>query len=251
MSKKVGILILHGIGQQETGYSMKLQQNLINDFSGSELKEVLYSDLFPPDLKLLDSSHSWQLATRTIRRLFITFLSDATSYKDRDGYKLAQLRLSDEIAKLKQNLDEDSPIIVVAHSMGAMLISDYVYDEQKPPVEQKDWNKTKIVQNLRAIVTFGCNIPLFETGHKKTVSIQRPSEKFEWLNFFSPFDPLGYKMETYYQEELNEVHKPSFIKDKEIYPGGLFTSWNFFSHASYWTSTEISSAIRRIIKSER
>lgn len=252
MNNKTGILILHGIGEQKKDYSMKLQQGieekLYNSNTAIVFQEVLYTDIFDEvrkrSEKLLDSSYKWQLLTRYIRHLFIYFLGDAASYKDKKGYVAVHQHLSDEIEALKQKLDANSPIIIVAHSLGAIIISDYVYDEQQGIGIQK----TALANDLQAFVTFGCNIPLFETGHKKTVSIKQPNNAFKWLNFFSPFDPLGYRMEGYYDEEqINTNIPPKFITDIEVFPGGLLASWNFFSHISYWQCKEIHTAIAELV----
>lgn len=252
MSNKVGILILHGIGKQKTNYSSELQKGILNSIDDTNKQvifhEVLYSQLFDDYARkrsqyLMDSSHPLQLVERFIRYMLIYFFSDATSYKDKNGYNATHEYLSSELAVFKQKLDADSPIIVATHSMGAMVISDYVYDEQKGMT-----GKTAIAKNLRAFITFACNIPLFEMGHSKTVSIEKPTDEFIWQNFFSPFDVLGYKVDDYYDEEYNHAgNRPQFIKDFKIFPGGLLKSWNVLSHTSYWECKDIHDAIGRII----
>lgn len=269
MSNKVGVLILHGIGNQAKdkerepeGYSIKLQQGVEEIFNGSvKVQEILYSQEFDyvdtRKKKLLSSSYKWQWITRFMRWILIYVLGDANSYKDKTTYFNVHKILFDGIEELKKGLDQDALIIIVAHSLGVRVVSDYIYDEQHgitaPDLAElaKLHDKVKIANNLRAIVSFGCNIPLFETGQKKTVSIKRPNDKFEWLNFFSPFDPLGYEMANYYDEEFgNSSNKPTFIKDEKVFSGGLLKSWNFFSHTAYWECKEISSAISQIIKGE-
>ncbi|MFZ2726412.1 MAG: hypothetical protein WAX77_09195 [Methylococcaceae bacterium] len=257
--RKVGILILHGIGNQEKDYSMELQVNIENVINGvCAVQEVVYADVFgrPDDennnnskreKKSLESSYSWQRITRCIRKQFIYILGDATSYKDKVGYINVHKRLSKAIAILKGKLDDDAPIIVVAHSLGVMVISDYIYDEQKG-INRTTLHQNKIADNLKAIVSFGCNIPLFETGHEETVSIKKPNLKFRWLNFYSPFDVLGYKMSNYYDREYYNKKPPDFIEDREICSGGILCSWNIFSHISYWRDEEIASTIAELIK---
>jgi hypothetical protein len=269
MSNKVGILILHGIGNQERDYSINLQQEiesavkLNSDSSNKEVifQEVLYSQEFDyvdnREADLLNSSYKWQYLTRFMRWVLIYVLGDASSYKDKTAYCNVHQIVFNEINLLKAKLESDSPIIVVAHSLGVRVISDYIYDEQhriNDPALAKLanlHNQTKVVDNLRAIVSFGCNIPLFETGQTKTVSIKRPNDKFEWLNFFSPFDPLGYKMANYYMEEFgNPGNTPKFITDTRVILLGLvnfWSFWNLFSHNGYWECKKISIAISKII----
>ncbi len=255
MKNKVGILILHGIGLQKKDYSIKLQQGVEEKLNGSAtqvvFREVLYADLFDDYARkrsqyLIDCSFKWQFILRSLRRLLIYVFGDALSYKDKDGYIEVHKYLSDEIAALKQQLDPDSPIIVVTHSLGAMLISDYVYDEQKG-INQTGFKKTEIGSCLRAFISFGCNIPAFEMGHKKTISITKPGSQFVWQNFFSPFDALGYRIAEYYEEEYQHFNKPpEFISDYRIFPGGLLTFWNIFSHLGYWSNNKIHAAIAEV-----
>ncbi len=255
MSNKVGVLILHGIGMQKKDYSIKLQQGIEEKLSSSGkqvvFREVLYAPIFDDYARkrcqyLVDTSFKWQFLLRGLRRLLIYVFADALSYKDKDGYNAVHKYLSDEIAALKKQLDPDSPVIVAAHSMGAMLISDYVYDEQKG-INHTGVKKTEIEKSLRAFITFGCNIPVFEMGHKKTICIEKPNTRFKWLNFFSPFDALGYRIGGYYEEEYKHFGKlPTFITDYRIFPGGLLTFWNIFSHLGYWGNEKIHSAIAQV-----
>ena len=130
--------------------------------------------------------------------------------------------------------------------MGVMAISDYIYDLQEN--KYLNLNLTNI-GNLKSLITFGCNIPLFEMGHKETVCIKRPDsdskeKEFYWLNYYSPFDVFGYKVKKYYTIRPS----PDFsIEDKLVYAGGILTKWNILSHLGYWSNGEIHQAVKNSI----
>jgi hypothetical protein len=255
MKKKAGVLVIHGMGNQAPGYSDELiwglKQKLGDASDAIVYKEIFYADIFDEiaqsrEAYLLNSSPGWHFLLRFIKKFFIYFLSDNTSYKDSEGYSAVQNRLSENITALNGELEPGAPVIVAAHSLGVRVVSDYIYDSQKPnPL----WNSNEFVafDNIRALVSFGCNIPLFEMGHKRTESIRQPNEAFAWLNFYSPFDALGYKLDGYYDEEIGYAKKPAFITDFACTSGGLLTWWNVFCHNAYWNEDKIHQALYDLI----
>lgn len=257
MDKKIGVLILHGVGVQSEGYS-KSMQNKVNGFiskSGYDFElvayqEVLYSNIFDKQQKersqyLINTSGRFQFLTRFIRWLLIFVLSDAVSYRAR--YKRVHKRISDELGKLQGRLPVSAPVIIVAHSMGIIAVSDYIYDLQKSLTTNNINNEFNVFQNLKAMITFGCNIPLFEMGHEIPISIKRPAsdvtiKDFFWHNFYSPFDVLGYRISQYYKNKLEFS-----IDDEKVYAGGMFAKWNLLSHGAYWKSGRVNRFISETI----
>ncbi len=257
MDKKVGILILHGVGVQDKGYSIPMQkgiQTVLSEIGADaeqiKFKEVVYSDIFDVNQKerseyMVNTSSKFQLITRGIRKLLVFVFSDAVSY--RACYKKVHKRLSENIKGLQKELEEGAPVIVVAHSMGVIAISDYIYDQQENIHSKLNLEK---ITNLKALISFGCNIPLFEMGYEETVCIKRPrtdedDNDFFWTNFYSPFDVLGYRVKEYYTKRPS----PDFpIKDVKVFPGGVLKAWNLLSHTAYWTHVGIHKLIGETIK---
>ena len=254
MDKKVGVLILHGVGIQEAGYSESLQQGVNDSLERAGLaldqiayQEVLYSDIFGEQQKerseyLINTSGHFQFISRMIRKLLIFVLSDAVSYRAR--YKRVHERISENIIALQNSLRDSAPVIIVAHSMGIIAVSDYIYDLQKKIHLDEKYSE---INNLKAMITFGCNIPLFEMGHLKPISIKRPEsdadkKEFFWMSFYSPFDVLGYRISRYYSNQ------PEFpINDEKVYAGGIFSMWNLFSHGAYWEDSTVNEFISETV----
>ena len=248
MNKKLGLLILHGVGVQKADYSNQLQTDIKNALgeraADVDFQEVLYADIFDDNSHaragyLINTSFWFQLVTRAIRHLLIFVLSDAVSYRAK--YKEVHQRISSDIEALQGRLQPQSPIIIIAHSMGVMAISDYLYDQQEDLYSVESF---KNINDLRALISFGCNIPLFEMGHDKPRSIKRPSsdvnKNFYWKNFYSPFDVLGYRIADYYAIRPEPVFD---ITDSRVYSGGLVRKWNILSHVGYWKHRKIIKAI--------
>ena len=262
MEKQLGVLIVHGIGTQKRDYSDALQKpvdQLIDDAGliadQVTFQEVLYAKVFDdPAIKrsgyLINTSACWQWISRTIRSLLIFIFGDAISY--RAQYKAVHEIISNDIKALQKTLPSGAPIIIVAHSMGAMAISDYLYDLQENKYPELKLTK---FTNLKAFITMGCNIPLFQMGHKTTLCIKRPEsdnrdQDFFWLNFYSPFDVLGYRMAKYYDIRPKQQF---VLEDSKIYAGNLLTKWNVFSHRGYWSHGKVqkclANTIIRLLKS--
>ncbi len=252
MEKRVGVLILHGVGIQKRNYSVQIKKGVIKalrrqncDVDQVAFQEVLYTGIFEKQQRerseyLIGASAKWQLFTRFMRWAFIHILSDAVSYRGR--YQGVHDVISENVKELQKQLVKNGPVIIAAHSMGVIAISDYIYDHQNTKCPELHLAK---INNLKALISFGCNIPLFEMGHAETVSIRRPQsdmgdKDFFWRNFYSPFDVLGYRIKKYY----SITPDPTFsTEDEMIFSGGIFSKWNTACHTGYWSHSKIHECI--------
>ena len=255
---KIGVLILHGMGRQKAGYADGLIDDLKRRLGATNIdpeevkfEAVLYAPVFE-DIqrrrapKMQRASHRWQIFSRLARKLLIFIFSDATSY--RGTYVKVHKEVSMALGQLQNQIEDGAPIIVAAHSMGAIVISDYIYDRQQGIHQDSGFTGFK---NLRALVTFGCNIPFFEMGHVETVPIDNPAAgkgppDFVWTNLYSPFDILGYPIDDYYDKAPDFV-----IHDIRFYAGGVLTFWNWFSHNAYWKAGRVHKEIVDVIAGQR
>ncbi len=191
MKKKVGVIFIHGVGIQKEDYSISMQKGIKSelrkigvDAEHVNFKEIVYSDIFDNNQKerseyMVNTSSSFQVVSRGIRKLLVFIFSDAVSY--RACYKKVHERLSENIKDLQESLEEGAPVIVAAHSMGVIAMSDYIYDQQKKIYIELNLEK---IANLKALISFGCNIPLFEMGYEETVCIKRPDTDINDKDFF-------------------------------------------------------------------
>ncbi|MEY2410772.1 MAG: hypothetical protein QOF48_3442, partial [Verrucomicrobiota bacterium] len=156
-------------------------------------------------LSTLSKNHS--LSFTALREFVMRNLGDAVAYQREPGalpdvYQRIHARVREAILKLRGTLgDRDAPLIVMAHSLGSYIMSNYVWDHQRPnsatipvvtPFER--------MQSLSTLITFGCNIALFSLALAEYTGITFPSPELpqplrdaaRWHNYLDPQDILAY-----------------------------------------------------------
>ena len=73
--------------------------------------------------------------------------------------RLIHERVRATLAELRADTDDDTPLVVLAHSFGGQIMSNYIWDlqvghETAPTAFER-------METLCGLVTFGSNIPLF------------------------------------------------------------------------------------------
>ena len=263
---KVAVLIIHGMGSQDkyfAGPTMEEINKRVKKY-GKSPSDILWKPVFwanliePRQKKFLDTIVSHKdndLDFIKLRRFVISALGDAVAYQNIKGKKSTTYTdINNHIKACVKDLYDNElgkqpcPLIVMAHSLGGHIMSSYIWDiQQNPLISQSDFENMKY---LAGIVTFGCNIPLFSFAYKQAdlKPIKFPGTKLTparkaksaWLNFYDPDDILGYPL-----SQLNNRFK--FIQDKAINSGGLFSSWNPWSHNGYWTDNDVTKPAARLI----
>ena len=122
--------------------------------------------------------------------------------------------VSGDLRTLKSNLDDPTaPIVVIAHSLGAHIMSNYVWDRQHwkggaDPLEG--------IHTLVSMISFGCNVPLFSLSFDVARPINLPGRAItrpalktaaRWLNYLDKDDVLGWPMKTLYRKNLAKLTK--------------------------------------------
>jgi hypothetical protein len=109
------------------------------------------------------------------------------------------------------------------------------------------------LQSLSGIITLGCNIPVFTFRfHPFQIRpIPFPCEglpapfkgKTEWLNFFSPFDPLAFPLKP-----LSPTYEKCVTEDIPVWCGEGLTFLTPYSHSGYWTNRRVVDRTVRMIR---
>lgn len=115
------------------------------------------------------------------------------------------------------------------------------------------------LQSLCGLITLGCNIPVFNFRFhpfqirpiefpcaRLPSSVETPSiflGKTEWLNFFSPFDPLGYPLKP-----LSPVYEKRVSEDIPVWCGEGMSFLTPYSHSGYWTSRKVIGRAVRLVR---
>jgi hypothetical protein len=274
---KIGLLVIHGMGDQTPGFSNDLRAEVAGRLAAKKTRfvwqEVYWADALEPretDLwaamksaKEPDGSEislDWQ----KVRGFVVHNFGDALAYhrSTKPGSTYADIHriVSREIGTLKAALPKpDSPIVVLAHSLGAHIMSNYIWDHQ-PPGAVNDGLES--LPTLAAMITFGCNIPLFSLDFDQATPIDLPAggvtkpavvSASKWLNFLDRDDVLGWPLRPLYEQntagftpaQLKTVER---IEEHEIDVGGLLTSWNPAAHASYWDDDDFTTPVASYLR---
>ena len=137
-------------------------------------------------------------------------------------------------------------------------MSNYIWDRQKRGARSLG-NDFEDLKTLTAILTFGCNMPLFTLAHRTVVPIKFPLKGLaryfpsgtspeairkasRWRNYYDPDDILGYPLKP-----LSAGYAKAVYQDIDINVGGLFSSWNPMSHGQYWTDNNFTKPAAKAI----
>ncbi len=279
MAKKLAVAVIHGMGSVQDIHGMGKQtvnfaDKMIEEVEGLVEKEgknpneIAWQPIYwaevtdPAQLLYFDKAdRESDLDFKKLRRFVVTYLGDVSAYQlvksqANTTYQEVHDKVGNEIAKLKPLLDnaDSTPLIVIAHSLGAHIMSNYIWDRQREDTNgaPKYPNDFEQMRTLAGVVTFGCNIPLFTFAYSNVEPIDLPGSKLsddnigkaKWLNFYDPDDVLGYPLRPIdgYKNKLGGK-----LEDRSINAGGWFASWNPLSHAMYWKDDDFTEPVAKFI----
>ena len=179
-------------------------------------------------------------------------------------YERAQIEIARKLLAARDLLGSSAPVVFVAHSHGAQVLSSYLYDAQRPSssVRAGIWRDIHSLaddiaghalsadeeaflrgQTISCIVTTGCNVPMFigATSDARVLPIQPPSDAFRWLNFYDPEDPQAWPLQPLGQgyETLVEDIKVLSVPG----PGSARGQTPVRAHDAYWKLDSVQEAV--------
>jgi hypothetical protein len=267
MPKTLAVLVIHGIGSQAPGYSAAMQAKadariaqLGRDPLHIAWKEIYWADILHvrQEQYLSDAGQANKLDYLWLRRWVVSALGDASAYQQirtasNNTYELIHARIQTGLNELFTNDlgGTERPLVIMAHSLGGHIISNYIWDVQHAAPGSQHANAFENLDTLVGLITFGCNLPLFTFAYTQVVPITFPppglppdllAKRPEWINFYDPDDVLGYPLKP-----LNAAYAGVVARDIEINAGGLLTSWNPASHDQYWTDNDLTAPAAELI----
>lgn len=273
MTTKLAILLLHGMGditksEFESRVS-RLREDLNEEIDGKRdntenlpviFKPVFYQDTLQDNQnELYTLLNTRELDWKMLRKFLMFSISDAASLEhgagnDNSVYTQVQTRIYNALHEVYNEGVEN--VIIIAHSLGGQIISNYIWDSQIANPRQGVWKQRPSdlddhteeflrLRGLRCLLTTGCNIPVFVAGHDNIRAIDTRETEFEWHNFFDEDDVLGWPLKSMGGkfDSSYDMHGISYdeavTKDHVINAGGSLwswatKSWNPLSHGEYW-----------------
>jgi hypothetical protein len=277
--KRIAVAVVHGMGsfappkgpvnKLVPSYSSKLHQNIRATLGADKFdsliawEEVFYSDILADNQKKFITRLGTSVAQGQIRDFVINNLGDPASYSsnpydsDNSVYMPIRKRIEETMSSLAGKIEPDAPLLILAHSLGGHVISNHIWDAQHP---DKSINKNApftLMSRVAALVTFGCNIPLFTfaLSYEDIVPIAFPGGDLApakivkpwWRNYYDRDDALGYPL-AQTGKGYNTLRTKGNLTDVAINAGSIFTSWNAFSHNGYWGDLDLAEPIADLLR---
>lgn len=218
MEKKIGVLLIQGLGNSKVKEARKIQQQLLRELDRIEpgfSDKIIFKDVDYHTSIQYNQEKLWKrmaihgLRWSRMRRFCLHYLSDATSYqhdpsKHPNTYQEIHQKILDSLRFINNVAGEEGFIpVVLAGSLGCMIINNYIWDAQKHKylfdrtnARMANPHAFESLENLELMLTWGCNIPMFVSSLKQVSPIAAPvkSEEFEWFNYFDRDDVLGWPL---------------------------------------------------------
>ncbi|MBR2564800.1 MAG: chemotaxis protein [Paenibacillus sp.] len=267
---RIAVMVIHGLGMQKENYADKLitclsrEMDRVMVLPGAadlmlDIEPVFWADVFEEreDVLFQQLVRSQGLNYQTLRRFIIHYLADAVAYQPVENqghnYDAVHRTLNRAMHELSRRNGPEAPLCVVAHSLGAVIASNFFYDLQFPSSSRTPYivdtnSALERGDTLTNFYTFGTTLPLWSLRYdhfsrpihvpSSTVDRYFPGLEGEWINFYERNDILGYPLRP-----IDPAYASAVKEDIEVHVGGLATSWNPLSHGGYFTSKHMNRRI--------
>lgn len=291
MTYKLGALVLHGIGDQPPNFADDVIQKISEQVGkqGGNPGDICWKPVhWAPILQHRQEefwdhlSRSNKFGYKTLRKMVIYTFGDAIAYLQRahwqeegDVYDKVHKLVHTKAVELREEIGGDKPLVVVAHSLGTIIMSNYIWDEQHYKEDGSlglGGNAFEGMKTLAGMYTFGTNIALVSLAYNPVESIKFPPDDLQehfpntspeavkkaaqWLNFYDKDDILGYPLKSIlgYWNNPAVADKPevntyadAVTEDYQIDAGHLLQRWNPWSHTGYWTDKKFINPVAQSI----
>ncbi|MBI2497936.1 MAG: chemotaxis protein [Opitutae bacterium] len=274
MSSKIAVAIVHGVGITQRDFADGMIAELRARFAqatGADASTALVCEpvywgpiLQGPEDELWSRlRQGGDLDFVSLRRFMVSFAADALAYQpargEADKYEEIHAEFARVMQRLAANAGAGAPLVVISHSLGTIISSNYFYDLTRPrrliakAVRAQMGRPTTPLERgetLAYFVTMGSPIALWSLRYDDfgvPVAIPAPAlgrhypklvPLAAWDNFYDPDDVIGYPLKT-----LNPAYGRAVANDYAVNAGGLLTSWNPASHISYWTDNDVTKPV--------
>jgi hypothetical protein len=274
MSHPIAIAFIHGIGRTNPGYSAAMQRALTRRFASR-----VGGEAGDPQSQLIFEEVNWSLALQNredqlwrrlepagpmrfgrLRRFLVDFAGDAIAYQpapsDRTAYDAIHRELAGSLARLATRAGPKAPLCVIAHSLGTVIASNYIYDLLKPQNSFMHPGVRSMIhgaplermETLSLLFTMGSPIALWSLRYSDfgepirlpltALARHHPGLTASWINLYDADDVIGYPLRS-----LNAAYRDAVTEDRPVDVGSIFTRWNPLSHVGYWNNGKVADAI--------
>ena len=274
MGQRVAVAIIHGIGRTEPDFADGMMADLrrrVSDGGAAAIdlvmKPVFWSPVFQAEEDELSrrTKAGGPTCWRPLREFMVSFAGDAVAYQpvpgDRGIYDKVHQVAARTFRALSEEAGPKAPLCVIAHSLGTVIASNYLYDLQTHPTKKliadhvlAEMRPTPLEkgETLTLFYTLGSPIALWGLRYPdygKPVQVPSPDLARhwpgivgEWVNFYDKDDVLGYPL-----KKVNAAYGESVTRDRAVDVGSIWTGWTPMSHEGYWTDKKVTRPIARAL----
>jgi hypothetical protein len=281
MARTIALLIVHGMGDTAPDFHdeliVRLRAQLHDVWHRVAWRPVYYQPVLQRNERAIFEQMRPQLRWDGLRELLLFGFSDAASLEHKKELTLSPYwqtqrlileRLDELFDELIADAGDTVPgVAIVAQSLGGQVISNYIWDAQQLRAYAGIWNgelhdgvatgtprdRFRRMRSLQRLLTTGCNIPVFVSGHTSIQPIERRllAGGFRWINQFDPDDVLGWPLAP-----LSPAYA-ALVEDHEVNASGdtlleSIKSLSPYSHTQYWSThsviDRIAGALREMIE---
>ena len=274
MPHPIAIAFIHGIGRTHPGYSAAMQRALLRRFAARIGRE---SD--DPASQLVFEEINWSEALQSredrlwrqlvpagamhygrLRHFMIDFAADAIAYQpvpsNRSAYDAVHHEVAEGLGRLAARAGPRAPLCLIAHSLGTVIASNYIYDLGKrrrsflcphvrsaigrTPMEQGE-TFTLFYTMGSPIALWGLRYPHFGDPIQfppRALSRHHPGLVPKWINLYDPDDVVGYPLKS-----LCARYRAAVTEDRPVDVGSIFARWNPLSHLGYWGDRAVADTV--------
>lgn len=259
MANHIAIAVVHGMGSADQHYSVELKHRVTEAFLKADKhhheETLIWQEVYWGDLVQAQHARTLQavnykndLAYPGLRELFVDYLGTSLAYRPQSGYPLYPLlhaRIKEQLAKLAGHRRVDNhrtPLVVLAHSFGSVIMSNYIYDLQIEQARIGGWlsglSPFEQFHSFAGFITFGSPLAVYADqpgDFDRAIRVHGPGlpesqqARVRWLNFYDKDDIVAYPLKG-----INSAYAKAVSDDIEINVGSAATSWNPGCHNGYW-----------------
>ncbi|MDH3208331.1 MAG: chemotaxis protein [Gemmatimonadota bacterium] len=281
MPNRVAVAVVHGAGVQGPDFAAEVSRELTHQFAdelgidpAEAARELIIEPVHWAPVLQEAQSRLWRkvsahqdLDSVELRKFTLDFAGDAIAYQPtpqgREVYDSVHAVFAGSLRSLARTAGTKAPLCVIAHSLGTIISSNYLYDlsqrRRRGLVSRavRDVKKNTPLENgdtLTLFYTMGSPIAVWSLRFEDFgLPIRVPAERLgthhpglegEWVNFYDPDDVVGYPLRP-----LNAAYARSVSQDRAVNVGGVLTSWNPLSHGGYWADADVIKPIARSLAS--
>lgn len=255
---KHAIAVIHGIGESNPnfaeGFIDRVRERIriegLPD-SAFEFTQVYWGDvLLDREDELFKRLCEERMDYKPLRHLMVQFHGNSLVYDScnrsdpRSPYRRIHARIDRALGILAAEAGGDAPLTIIAHSLGTVVLSNYLWDLQHPnPASEVAPTALERGQTLANVFTLGSPLPLWALRHADfgkpfRFPVGRYAHVGAWVNFYDEDDVLGYPL-----KHLNPEYDEAVTADQRINVGGPIAGATPMSHLGYWESRSVANEI--------